>query len=175
MSEAVVPKKDLCRSGCEGNMDPRLFLCGRCRRQVLICRRCDRGQLYCGHECALEVRRTRQRETRRRYQASDRGRKMHAERSRRYRARGRRVTDQGRKLATTSAQQPEPAHANARAAQPAIINLSMRTTVCGRCGQPVSGFVRLAPIRRPARRLIGPLSGRPTSRHRQKSTDLQRR
>ena len=164
-----------CRSGCEGKMDSRLFLCSRCHRRVLICRRCDRGQLYCGHDCALEVRRSRQREARRRYQAGARGREMHAERSRRYRARGRRVTDQGPKLATKPPQPPEPAHANALRTQPMIINRSLRTTICIRCGQPVSDFVRLAPIRRPGRRPIGSLSGRPASRQRRITTDPDRR
>ena len=32
--------------------DARLFLCARCRRQVLICSRCDRGQQYCGARCS---------------------------------------------------------------------------------------------------------------------------
>jgi hypothetical protein len=102
-----------CSFGCEDNQYPRLFLCDRCRQQVLICRRCDRGQVYCDHDCALEARRSRQREARRRYQASERGRQMHADRSRQYRARRRRVTDQGRNLATKSPQQSEPAHAGA--------------------------------------------------------------
>ena len=175
MSEAVLSQGKPCRSGCEENLHPRLFLCGRCRQQVLICRRCDRGQVYCGHDCALEVRRSRQREARRRYQASERGRQMHADRSRQYRARSRRVTDQGRKLATKPAQQPEPAHAAAMAAQPAIINASVRVTVCHRCGQPVSNLVRMAPIRRPRRRPINPFTGRPARRHRQITTDSDKR
>jgi hypothetical protein len=78
MSEAVLSQGEPCISGCEENLTPRLFLCGLCRHQVLICRRCDCGQMYSGHDCALEVRRSRQREARRRYQASERGRQMHA-------------------------------------------------------------------------------------------------
>jgi hypothetical protein len=73
----------------------RMFLCGRCRTQVLVCRRCDRGQIYCIGNCAKEARRDNQRESRRRYQATPRGRAMHAARNRRYRARQRRVTDHG--------------------------------------------------------------------------------
>ena len=92
---AVLSQCKPCNSDCEENLHPRLFLCGRCRQQVRICRRCDRGQMYCGRECALEERSGRQREARRRYQASERGRQMHADRSRQYRARRRRVTDQG--------------------------------------------------------------------------------
>jgi hypothetical protein len=72
-----------------------VILYGRCRRQVVICRRYDRGQVYCGPDCALEVRSRNQREARRRYQATGRGRRLHIDRSREYRARGRGVTDQG--------------------------------------------------------------------------------
>jgi len=164
-----------CISGCGENLRPRLFLCGRCRQQVLICRRCDRGQVYCGHDCALEVRRSRQREARRRYQASERGRQMHAERSRQYRAKSRCVTDQGRNLPTKPPQQPEPAHATAVAAQPAIIIAGVRVAVCHRCGQSVPDLVRMAPIRRPRRRPINPDTGRPARRHRQIPTDSDRR
>ena len=39
----------------------RMFNCAQpeCRRQVLVCRRCDRGQRYCGRDCA-ELERKRQ-------------------------------------------------------------------------------------------------------------------
>jgi hypothetical protein len=175
MATGVLSQIRSCRFGCEDNQHPRLFLCDRCRQQVLICRRCDRGQVYCGHDCALEVRRSRQREARRRYQASERGRQMHADRSRQYRARRRCVTDQGRKSATKSQQQSEPAHAAATAAQPAIINAVVRASACHRCGRPVSNLVRMAPIRRPRRRRIAPFMGRPAPRHRQISTDSDKR
>ena len=65
----------------------RLFLCGRCRVQVLLCSHCDRGQHYCSRECAGQARRERRREAAERYQRSWRGRMAHAERSRRWRAR----------------------------------------------------------------------------------------
>jgi hypothetical protein len=126
-----------------------VFLCGRCRRQVVICRRCDRGQVYCGPDCALEVRRRNQREARRRYQATDRGRRMHTDRSREYRARGRSVTDQG----PTPSGQPGTGRAAAKAAQPPVRIAAGRMTVCCRCGNPVSAWARRSPIRRPRRRL----------------------
>jgi hypothetical protein len=72
---------------CVEGASCRMFLCARCRCQVLVCRRCDRGQIYCLGTCAREARRDLQREARRRYQATPRGRALHAERSRRYRAR----------------------------------------------------------------------------------------
>jgi hypothetical protein len=164
-----------CSSGCEENLHPRLFLCGRCRQQVRICRRCDRGQVYCGHECALEERRGRQRMARRRYQASERGRQMHADRSRQYRAIGRRVTDQGPIIRTKLAKQPEPTHASAITARPANIIAGVRVTVCHRCGHPVSDLVRMAPIRRPRRRRIAPFTGGSAPRHRQITADSGKR
>jgi len=73
----------------------RLFLCARCRTQVLICSCCDRGQIYCAGGCAREARRDAQRAAGRRYQASFRGRVNHATRSERWRVRQKNVTHQG--------------------------------------------------------------------------------
>ncbi len=75
----------------------RMYLCARCREQVVVCRRCDRGQVYCPSGCAALARRERQRAAAARYQSSRRGRFGHAERSRRYRrrVRGEIVTHQG--------------------------------------------------------------------------------
>jgi hypothetical protein len=73
----------------------RLFHCARCHRQVVICSRCDRGQIYCGADCAQSARRESLRQAGRRYQGSRRGRHRHAERQRRYRRRGQEVTHQG--------------------------------------------------------------------------------
>jgi hypothetical protein len=54
---------------------------------VVICSHCDRGNRYCGKQCAQTARRQSQREAARRYQASRRGRFAHAARQRRYRRR----------------------------------------------------------------------------------------
>ena len=59
----------------------RLFLCARCRDQVLLCSHCDRGQLYCSPACSLAGRRERRRQTAQRYQHSRGGRLKHAARS----------------------------------------------------------------------------------------------
>lgn len=83
---------------CPGPVDgtpARLFLCQRCRVQVLICSRCDRGHVYCAAGCAQAARRGSQRDAGRRYQASRRGRVNHAVRARRYRSRKNIVTHQG--------------------------------------------------------------------------------
>ena len=74
----------------------RLFLCGQCRTQVVLCSRCDRGNIYCSAVCAQISRRQFQRDAGDRYQRSPRGRLAHAERSRRHRQhRQARVTHQG--------------------------------------------------------------------------------
>jgi hypothetical protein len=68
----------------------RAFACARCGAEVLVCSRCDRGQRYCGRECACPARRESVRAAGRRYQASRAGRFTHARRARRYRQRRRR-------------------------------------------------------------------------------------
>lgn len=73
----------------------RLFLCVRCKAQVLVCSHCDRGQIYCAQGCAQTARRDAQRAAGRRYQKSRRGRVNHAARAGRYRARQNNVTHQG--------------------------------------------------------------------------------
>lgn len=77
----------------------RLFNCVRCHAQVIICPECDRGQIYCGHECAQSVRRASLKAAGQRYQNTHRGRIKHAKRQQRYRERQRakikKVTHQG--------------------------------------------------------------------------------
>lgn len=74
----------------------RLFLCARCRKQVIIiCRRCDRGQIYCADGCAKLARSQSVREAGRRYQQSRQGRFKQAERLRRFRLHKQNVTHQG--------------------------------------------------------------------------------
>lgn len=59
----------------------RLFLCARCRDQVLLCSDCDHGQQYCSRSCASISRSERRHEAAKRYQRSPRGRLKHAARS----------------------------------------------------------------------------------------------
>ena len=73
----------------------RLFVCLRCRAQVLVCSHCDRGQIYCAGACAQEARQRSQQEAGRRYQATSPGRMKRAARNRLYRARMKIVTHQG--------------------------------------------------------------------------------
>jgi hypothetical protein len=65
----------------------RLYLCARCRVQVILCSRCDRGNRYCGRRCRHQARMQARRQTAQRYQRSWHGRIAHAQRSRRWRQR----------------------------------------------------------------------------------------
>ena len=67
----------------------RLFTCASCRRQVVLCRRCDHGNIYCTRSCSDRARRRSMRLAGQCYQDSRRGRHKHAERQRRYRERRR--------------------------------------------------------------------------------------
>lgn len=67
----------------------RLFLCARCRDQVVLCAHCNRGQQYCGRGCARDSRCQRRHEAAARYQRSPMGRRKHEARSARWRARQR--------------------------------------------------------------------------------------
>ena len=58
----------------------RLFLCLRCREQVVLCSDCDHGQVYCGPACSLAARREHRRRSAQRYQSSRPGRLKHAAR-----------------------------------------------------------------------------------------------
>jgi hypothetical protein len=146
------------RAGAEGNVSKqstgraqngvscRMFLCGCCRSQVFVCRCCDRGQVYCIETCAQKARHDRQREARRRYQATPRGRAMHAERNRRYRARMRCVTDHD------PAKEPEGRPSlnldvGAALSQPALSRKSPGLSFCDNCGRSASAFLRRSALR----------------------------
>jgi hypothetical protein len=149
---------------------PRLVppTCGRCRSQVLVCRQCDRGQNYCIGTCAQEARRDKQREARRRYQATPRGRAMHVARSRRYRARGQCVTDHG--LANEQKTGPFLKSEVGKAlSEPSSSRKSPPQWLCHHCRRSASAFVRVSALRpRHNRRKNnqisrrGPLRSRPT-------------
>ena len=73
----------------------RLFLCAGCRMQVVICSCCDRGQIYCAGDCARQARRRAVQCAGQRYQNGGAGRRRHAARQGRYRARDKKVTHHG--------------------------------------------------------------------------------
>jgi hypothetical protein len=111
----------------------RLFLCKRCRDQMLICSHCDCGHVYCDR-CAEAARRQRQREAGKRYQATRKGRRAHAARQCAYRARRNDVT---RRCAPADVAGPAGAAAYAkRSSDP------YRTNRCGRRGPAERSDVR---------------------------------
>ena len=124
----------------------RMFLCVRCRSQVLVCTPCDRGQIYCFGPCAQEARREKQREARRRHQATTRGRAMHADRNRRYRARRRCVTDHGPAKERKAASLLAP-RAPTDTVGPSFSRKFSGYRLCHRCGRSTSAFVRLDALR----------------------------
>ena len=147
----------------------RLFLCARCRDQVLLCSHCDRGQRYCSAACSRQARESAQREAAQRYQRSRRGRMAHAARARRWRSRHRgdakMVTHQGSRacpadaplvacmdITTDSAVAPQPGHeevdacAGVMQAQAAVAGAR-----CRRCDQALMPWVRQGFLR-PGRR-----------------------
>src|SRR4051794_38952630 len=120
----------------------RFFLCALCRCQVVVCAPCDRGQIYCSETCAQKSRRDRQREARRRYQATPRGRAMHAVRNRRYRARKRYVTDQGPASECKNRSLPE-LRVITDQCRPLSSRKFAELRVCHHCGRAASKFLRL--------------------------------
>ena len=152
-AEVLSPERLICHDACRYEVSCRIFICVCCRRQVLVCRKCDRGQIYCTGTCAQEARREKQRNARRRYQATPRGRTMHAERNRRYRARARRVTDQGPVIEHETG--PERSVEGSEALrEPSSERRPPVFSHCHHCGRPASSSLRLSAPRR-ERRLGG--------------------
>ena len=146
----------------------RMYLCARCRAQVVVCRRCDRGQIYCPGGCAREARREAQRAAGRRYQSSRQGRFVHAERNRRYRQRQREhckiVTHQGSVAALAADLLPlrtavaviEPASEPPTGPVPGEeVVIESTTSSCAHCGARCAAAVRLGFVRH-RRRLFNP-------------------
>jgi hypothetical protein len=148
----------------------RMFLCGRCRAQVVLCSRCDRGNVYCGPACAESRRRESIRAAGRRYQQSRRGRFAHAARTRRYRERRREVTHHGSAagdgngllapVAVMPPPLPQPPPSVAAIAVTLALVLPLR---CSRCGVPLAPAVRQGWLRH-HRRSADPLIGAERSR-----------
>lgn len=112
----------------------RIFNCIRCSRQVIICRECDRGDIYCSAACAAAQRKRSLKQAGERYQNSFVGRRQHAERQARYRARHsaakKKVTHHGsttpakcgsRNMVTTAVPRRLAAHPSLRTSSPDLI------------------------------------------------------
>jgi len=136
--------------GQQADATARFYLCAACRALVVICSCCDRGNIYCGQGCASAARHSAQRAAGRRYQSSRRGRRKHAERARRYRARQNKVTHQG------SPESPiddviRPSAAVAPRVflrVPRVFPQQSSSRRCHLCGRPCSPFLRTGFVRR---------------------------
>jgi hypothetical protein len=85
-AEGGVRLRRACDDGQTALGSGRLFVCAWCGCEVVVCSCCDRGQIYCGVDCAGRARRQGLRGAGRRCQQTRRGRRMHAARMARYRA-----------------------------------------------------------------------------------------
>ena len=142
----------------------RLFLCARCRVQVVLCSRCDRGNLYCGPTCSRAVRQASMREAGCRYQASRAGRFAHAERARRYRARRKNVTHQGSARGAPAALLPAETTTTSvvlPATDTAALPAAASVPRCSHCGAPRAHAVRQGWLRRARSRIAGVATGPP--------------
>ena len=123
--------------------DARLFNCARCHCQVVICSHCDRGQIYCGVDCAQSARVVSLRAAGERYQHSRQGRFTHAARQRRYRQRQQqKVTHQGSPLSGSHASLVTKVKRQVPLAA-WLVNRVDERFVCHFCGRICSPFLRL--------------------------------
>jgi hypothetical protein len=76
--------------------------CRYCQELFYLCRFCDRGQAYCSENCKSIRQQSLKRGANQRHQKSREGRRDHADRQAVYRAKCKKVTDQGRPSLTDS-------------------------------------------------------------------------
>lgn len=124
----------------------RLFLCARCRLQVMLCSSCDHGNRYCGSHCATLARKGYQKMASQRYQRTSKGCLNNAARQARSRLRISLLKDQSCEIVThhPSHQTPVSDLLRSAAARSAI----RITGHCHGCGKPCSSLVRISFFRR---------------------------
>jgi len=133
---------------------PRLYLCARCGRQVLICRHCDHGNVYCAEVCAKAARKESVREAGRRYQRTIQGRKSRAKCNLRYRRNRIKKTHQGspemrgHALLTPAQTRVDFGSGTASAIPKQRCNPGRLAYCCQFCGHDCSEFVRTSFLRR---------------------------
>ena len=157
-----VPVKPFCGAYGVSAEDCRIFNCGRCHREVVICRRCDRGHRYCP-PCAPRARAEKQRAAGAVYQKTEAGRVNHKVRQECYRARqAEKETHHGDigaalrgdcTVATLRGGQENPDEHRKEPPPPR----SRPQRRCDFCGRPCRGAVRRGPVpRRPSLGRRGP-------------------
>jgi hypothetical protein len=145
------PRRRIHRSDPGEAASARLFICVECRSQALICSCCDRGQIYCAGDCRRLARRYRQRAAGARYQASRRGRRAHAERASRYRARQEKVTHQGSPRSHSGDCLSSGSRTVASGARTSSKRSRRPASHCHWCGRRCSDLVRQGFLRRRGR------------------------
>jgi len=120
----------------------RLFNCTACGKVRFICSRCDRGNIYCT-TCAPGRHLQARRRASARYQATTRGKRMHADRQRRYRERLKmqQVTHNGSKQVYRRALL-ERARNLPLSKPPSDRETDSRNRFCCYCGKSPSRFLR---------------------------------
>ena len=133
----------------------RLYHCGRCQAQVIVCSGCDRGQRYCAKGCADKARDSSLKRAAKRYRLSRRGRFNNADRQQRFRDREKqKVTHQGSlQLKPRDVLSNILKLTNNAANQTPTIN----RMCCHHCGRPIEpwlrfGFLQQSHFKRPFRR-----------------------
>ena len=141
-----------CKSHRQANPEShRLFLCDYCGSQVEVCTPCDRRHSYCGSPCARAARAISHREANHRYQATDRGRKLHAERQARYRERQRskQVTGRTPHAGTQVCERRVTDHTSHAAYMVSTPRPKLPRGYCSFCGAGPVQFHHLRPIHLP--------------------------
>ena len=149
---------------CKPSEANRLFNCVACSRLRLICTKCDRGNIYCS-VCAPERRLQARRRASARYQATPRGKRMHADRQRRYRERRKmqEVTHNGSKqiyrraLLERARKLPLPS-------PPSDTEIDSKNRLCCYCGKSPSRLLRTDTLQAHARAIKRPFRVNPSSR-----------
>lgn len=150
----------------------RLRQCPHCQRPFVLCPSCAGGHRYCSHDCARAARRDALRRAGQRYQRSLPGRRRHADRQARYRARRRSNVTHHRSLppadaatvastdaaasasalATASPLEVPDAHSprvvpsaspDATTTMPLALPAAFSFTRCAICGRPCDPWLRL--------------------------------
>jgi hypothetical protein len=85
-AEGGVRLRRACDDGQIAPGSGRLYVCVRCGCQVVVCSCCDHGQIYCNGDCSARARRQTLHAAGQRWQGTPRGRRKHAARMARYRA-----------------------------------------------------------------------------------------
>ena len=122
----------------------RLFMCGRCHAQTMVCSCCDQGNVYC-LECQTIARKEARQRTAKRYQQSRIGRSKHAERQARYRERQRaseiKVTHQGSTASVTVVSAPDRPNVAEQGGK-MLVYQDLNSIVCDFCREVCSTFLR---------------------------------